>query len=230
MAANQLTPEEKLARKRESDRRSKAKWRKANPDLNRARTAAWRKENPEKQQENLRKFHEQNPDWKRQHNGRYRIEHAEEIRQQREGRKEETSVVKKKWYEANQEKQRAYAIQYAAKHPEQHAEAYKRFVALPANRMRMLVSDAGTRARKRGLEFDGLRDIAISLPTACPCCSNTLDYTKKIFNLSPSLDRVNNSRGYTLDNVRVICRRCNSLKRDASIEDVERILAYMRRG
>jgi hypothetical protein len=96
--------------------------------------------------------------------------------------------------------------------------------------MRMLVSDAGTRAKKRGLEFDGLGEIAASFPTDCPCCQATLDYTKTVFNLSPSLDRRDNSRGYTLDNVRVICRRCNSLKRDASIQDLENILAYMRRG
>lgn len=216
MAATELTPEEiKKQKRRVVVARSVAKWRKAHPEENRERQKKW---------------HEDNPDWKTAHNARYRAGNAEAIRKQREGRKEEISAVSRKWYEANQEAQRAYALQYSRAHPEQHAENYKRFAAIPSNRMRMAVSDAGTRAKKRGLEFDGLDEIAASFPTDCPCCQATLDYTKTVFNLSPSLDRRDNSRGYTLDNVRVICRRCNSLKRDASIQDLENILAYMRRG
>ena len=37
-----------------------------------------------------------------------------------------------------------------------------------------------------------------------------------------------NAKGYTVENVAVICFRCNVIKRDAAIGEIENILAYMR--
>lgn len=45
---------------------------------------------------------------------------------------------------------------------------------------------------------------------------------------SPSLDRIDNSKGYTKDNVRVICWKANNLKSNGTIEEFEKILEYMR--
>lgn len=44
---------------------------------------------------------------------------------------------------------------------------------------------------------------------------------------SPTLDRFDNSRGYTADNIRVISYRANSLKSDATVDELRRVLAYM---
>lgn len=44
---------------------------------------------------------------------------------------------------------------------------------------------------------------------------------------SPSLDRVDNSKGYTKDNVKVISLRANKLKNDATKEEIEKILNYI---
>lgn len=46
---------------------------------------------------------------------------------------------------------------------------------------------------------------------------------------SPSIDRIDNKKGYILGNVQVISYRANMLKGDASIEEVRRVLAYMDR-
>jgi hypothetical protein len=246
VAANQLSEDEKrirrnankaawrernLERVREMDRAAKAKWRETHADVNRARTAAWRELHPDENRSSIEQFHEKNPDYKRQYNARYVKEHAEEIRLHRQSRRDEIRAASARWYIANQERERARARKWNAENPERAAENYRRFMALPENRMRILVNRAISRARKLGVECDeSILELSGLYPKECACCGVTFDYSKKVLGLAPSLDRVDNSGGYTADNVRVICHRCNSLKRNASIGDLEQILAYMRRG
>lgn len=45
---------------------------------------------------------------------------------------------------------------------------------------------------------------------------------------TPSIDRFDNSRGYTPDNIRVISLRANIIKSDATADEVEAVLNYMR--
>lgn len=47
---------------------------------------------------------------------------------------------------------------------------------------------------------------------------------------SPTIDRMLPHRGYVRGNVTVISARANRIKSDASIDDVKRVLAYMRRA
>ena len=78
---------------------------------------------------------------------------------------------------------------------------------------------ARSRARRKGIEFDLLLE-DIVIPEQCPVLGIPMDH--------PSLDRFDPTRGYTADNVRVISMRANMIKNDATVEDLERILAYMR--
>lgn len=45
---------------------------------------------------------------------------------------------------------------------------------------------------------------------------------------SPSLDRLNSSKGYTSDNVWVISNRANEIKSNATLEELEAIAANLR--
>lgn len=45
---------------------------------------------------------------------------------------------------------------------------------------------------------------------------------------SPTVDRFDNDRGYVPGNVFVISWRANNLKRNATIEELIRVVAYMR--
>lgn len=96
-----------------------------------------------------------------------------------------------------------------------------------------LVCQAKGRAKKFGLPCD-LTVEALHWPTHCPILGLELDYNKtnpgerKIRHSVPTLDRKTNALGYVLGNVFVISHRANWLKSDATAEELEAVLAYMR--
>jgi hypothetical protein len=94
-----------------------------------------------------------------------------------------------------------------------------------------LYYSAKTRATKKGLEFSITVD-DIVIPKRCPVLGITLKAgvgggTVSVAKLesSPTLDRIDNSKGYTPDNICVISLRANNLKRDATLYEM-RCLAY----
>lgn len=94
-----------------------------------------------------------------------------------------------------------------------------------------LVSAAKLRAHKRGLPFN-LTVEDIHIPEFCPVLGLKLCIGRSerggVGEASPSLDRLIPSLGYVVGNVRVISWRANRLKCDASLDEVEKIAAYMR--
>ena len=87
---------------------------------------------------------------------------------------------------------------------------------------------AKKRAEKSGIEFNILKE-DIVIPNVCPVLNIPLFYTKTgglPSNNSPSLDRIDNSKGYTKDNIIVVSRRANVLKNDATIEELEKIVNF----
>lgn len=77
---------------------------------------------------------------------------------------------------------------------------------------------ARARAEAKGLAFTiSIDDIVI--PPVCPVFGTPMT--------SPSLDRFDNSLGYTPENIRVISRRANTIKSDASLPEILAIARYM---
>jgi hypothetical protein len=69
----------------------------------------------------------------------------------------------------------------------------------------------------------------IIIPEVCPVLGIPLKVnTSRVSSGSPSLDRKDNNKGYTKDNTYVISYRANSLKNDATIEELEKVINYMR--
>jgi len=77
---------------------------------------------------------------------------------------------------------------------------------------------ARTRAEAKNLAFT-IRVEDIVIPDTCPVFGTPLT--------SPSLDRFDNSRGYTPDNIRVISRRANTIKSDATLAEILAVAEYM---
>lgn len=84
------------------------------------------------------------------------------------------------------------------------------------------------RAKRGGLEFTITRDDII-IPSTCPMLGIPLFNTpgRKTDN-TPSLDRIDNTQGYIPGNIQVISERANRIKNNATIEELEKIVNYLK--
>ena len=92
-----------------------------------------------------------------------------------------------------------------------------------------LFKDARKRAKEFHREFN-LNMSDISIPSECPILHIPLisSHNGPPTNNSPSLDRIDSSKGYIKGNVKVISMRANRLKQDSSIEELQNIISYMK--
>lgn len=76
------------------------------------------------------------------------------------------------------------------------------------------------RAHKRGLDFN-LTEEDIIIPEICPILEVPLVIGEKgNYEYSPSIDRIDNSKGYVKGNIRIISKKANSMKNCASYEEL----------
>lgn len=90
---------------------------------------------------------------------------------------------------------------------------------------------AKQRARGKGIPFDN-ECPALECPDVCPVLTIPLAYWAKrgvVGPDSPTLDRIIPARGYVASNLRVISHRANTLKRDATVEEMRLVLADLER-
>jgi hypothetical protein len=126
-----------------------------------------------------------------------------------------------KRYHDNPEAARARVEKYLQTHPE--------------NR---ITSSAKYNAKKRNIEFDITPD-DIVIPTHCPILGIKLNRKSNVgkgkrgpksgaqAGNSPSIDRIDSSKGYIKGNVHVISWRANHIKNDATKEELEKLLKWM---
>lgn len=100
-------------------------------------------------------------------------------------------------------------------------EYQKNHYSVPINKLKYLVTNAKSRAIKEGMEFN-LDHTKIEIPTHCKYLGIELTYThkqgRKRSNIS--LDRIDSTRGYTMDNIQLISDKANVMKNDASIPEL----------
>ena len=136
-----------------------------------------------------------------------------------------------------QAKQREYNQRYYAKHGEalklrqrdyERARAPQRAAQRRANPAKALLKSSKNRARRDGIEFSiSLTDIVV--PARCPVLGIELrgkEWSQQSGGVatSPSLDRIDSSRGYVPGNVRVISLRANVLKNNATVAELALVL------
>ena len=91
-----------------------------------------------------------------------------------------------------------------------------------------LYRGAKYRAKVRNIQFEiSVEDVVV--PTHCPVLGVALKYgTGHLCPESPTLDRIIPSLGYVKGNIAVISMRANMIKNDASVEDLEKVLSWLR--
>lgn len=91
---------------------------------------------------------------------------------------------------------------------------------------------AKTRARRKGMEFDLVMS-EIEIPDVCPVLGIPLLFgpidptTCQPPDGTPSFDRIDNTKGYTKDNVRIISLLANKLKSSMTKETIEALYRYV---
>lgn len=91
---------------------------------------------------------------------------------------------------------------------------------------------AKARAAKKGWKFDITVDDLSPLPETCPVFGEKLHIAEtteeKKSKWAYSLDRIDNSKGYTKDNIVIMSYHANRLKNDGSADEHEKIARWMR--
>lgn len=95
------------------------------------------------------------------------------------------------------------------------------------NPHKRLVQCAKVRAKRRGLEFTLTFDDVV-IPETCPILGIKLQpsINKRMQDTSPSIDRIDSSKGYTPDNIVVVSWRANRLKSNATPKELQLICDF----
>jgi hypothetical protein len=88
---------------------------------------------------------------------------------------------------------------------------------------------AKKRSEKSGIDFN-IQISDIKIPLVCPVFGLKFEVSngKGPCDKSPSLDRIDNKKGYIKGNIQVISFKANRMKNDCDIDDVEKLLCYMK--
>jgi hypothetical protein len=124
--------------------------------------------------------------------------------------------------------------QYRLRHPQKEKIAFNYNLWRKNNRQKLKISNPNIsllesskyRARKLGIQHT-LKISDIKIPTICPVFGIPLQVSsKRPSHNSPSIDRIDNNKGYTPDNIVIVSWRANDLKRDAQISELEKLVNF----
>lgn len=109
---------------------------------------------------------------------------------------------------------------HLAKRREQESKRFER------NWSKEKLKNIAISARQRGLDFDLTEDDLV-LPSHCPIFGIPLNKGLGVGRQnSPSVDRIDNSKGYVKGNVVVVSLKANAMKRDATIEELRKMVEF----
>ena len=150
------------------------------------------------------------PEKKKEYNRQYAIKNKEKILEN-----------KKRYYQKNKEKIRAKAKQYYDQNKDEFMRKQRTYYSSEKGRIVRLLSKAKERAKEEGLEFN-LSYEDITLPEICPYLEIPLthDLGKGQLYTNSSIDRIDSSKGYVKGNVEIISRLANTMKSNATKEQL----------
>ncbi len=133
---------------------------------------------------------------------------------------ERTARYREKHPEKIRAQQAAYKKADPARHLKNKRDWFRRH---PHVRLAQL---ARARAKKLGLECTITRD-DVFVPDLCPALGIPLFVGDTgLTDNSPTIDRIDNSRGYTPDNIVVVSWRANRIKSNVTVDDLVAVAAF----
>ena len=85
-----------------------------------------------------------------------------------------------------------------------------------------MVYDAKERAKKKNMDFNLVKK-DIHFPEVCPVFNIKLEHGRKNWKSSPTIDRIDNNKGYVLDNCIVVSCIANTIKNSATPKQILRV-------
>lgn len=93
--------------------------------------------------------------------------------------------------------------------------------------IKKMLASAKKRALEKNLEFD-LELCDVELPRYCPILGIPLYTSKLNSDFSPSIDRINNLKGYIKNNINIISTRANRIKNDSTFDEIEKLYFFLK--
>ena len=127
--------------------------------------------------------------------------------------------LEKLWRLNNPEKMKAYYQKYYIKNKDKFKERVYKW--REDNHEKSILARARQRAKRKEFEFNlEVEDIVI--PLRCPILDIEIIRNKKedLKDNSPSLDRIDNAKGYVKGNIMVVSNKDNTMKSNASPEQL----------
>lgn len=169
----------------------------------------------------------ENQAWKDAHRDQVRAASREYQRLKYASDPEHAKKVGKKSYVKHRAKRIAETKKWFERHP--GYSGTKRAEYIKKDPVRYMLHGLKARTKKSGMEFSLSRE-DITIPDVCPVLGIELAKGNcGFFASSPSVDRMDSAKGYIPGNVQVISWRANALKRDGTLDEFRRIVAYMER-
>ena len=146
--------------------------------------------------------------------------------------REKVNAKHKEWYKVNKDKVLEKCRDYHKRYRDKIASYKKDWQVEDKQKYleKHILMSAKDRAKRRNLDFDiTIEDIVV--PDVCPVLGIPIFVTNgSATDNSPSLDRIDNTKGYVKGNVFVISNRANTLKRDGNIIELAMIIDYIKRN
>ena len=142
-------------------------------------------------------------------------------------KRDDVKERRRKKYQENVEAERLKNRNRRNNNPEHYKELSRK--SYRKNIRSVLLTQSRQRAKRYGYEHNiTVEDIII--PEYCPILGIPIFISEKQCSWnSPSLDRIDNNKGYIKNNVMVMSFRANTLKSNGTAEEFEKILEFLKR-
>ena len=90
-----------------------------------------------------------------------------------------------------------------------------------------MIYDAKMRAKKKDMDFNLVKE-EVHFPERCPGLNIKLVHGREDWKNSPTIDRIDNSKGYVLDNCIVVSCLANTIKNSATPTEILKVGKFYR--